>query len=147
MEILHKVWEMDGHLRALHIRGQANVLADSLSRRHTIVQTEWTIHQGTINGIFERWGTPHIDLFATRLNKRLPIFVYSVPDPLAESVDALTLDWTGLDGYAFPPPVLLTLVLRKIQLEKSVITLLAPNWPAQPWFPLLLSLLIEIPVK
>jgi hypothetical protein len=147
LKILQKVWQGNGHLIAKHIRGKANILADSLSRRHSVVQTEWTIHQPTINGIFSRWGTPHIDLFATRLNRRLPVFVSPVPDPLAENVDALTLDWTGLDAYAFPPPALLGIVLRKIQLELSVVTLLAPNWPAHPWFPLLLSLLIEIPVK
>jgi hypothetical protein len=116
-------------------------LADSLSRKHSVVQTEWTIHQPTIYGIFSRWGRPHIDLFATRLNRRLPLFVSPVPDPLAVNVDALTLDWTGLDAYAFPPPALLGLVLRKIELERSVVILLAPNWPAHPWFPLLLSLL------
>jgi hypothetical protein len=147
LQILQKVWDNHGHLVARHIRGTANVLADALSRRHTIVQTEWTIHMGTLETIFDLWGKPHIDLFATRLNNRLPVFVSPVPDPLAESVDALTLDWTGLDAYAFPPPVLLNTVLRKIQLERSVITLLAPNWPAHPWFTLLLSLLIEIPVK
>jgi len=147
LQILQKVWDNHGHLVARHIRGTANVLADTLSRRHTIVQTEWTIHMGTLQTIFDLWGKPHIDLFATRLNNRLPVFVSPVPDPLAENVDALTLDWTGLDAYAFPPPVLLSTVLRKIQLESSVITLLAPNWPAHPWFTLLLSLLIEIPVK
>lgn len=147
IQILQKVWEGNGHLIARHIRGKANVLADSLSRKNTIVQTEWTIHQATINGIFSLWGKPHIDLFATRLNRRLPIFVSPVPDPLAESVDALTLDWTGLEAYAFPPPALLGIVLRKIQLEGPVVILLAPNWPAHSWFPLLLSLLIEIPVR
>ena len=76
---------------------------------------------GTLEAIFDLWGKPHIDLFATRLNNRLPVFVSPVPDPLAESVDALTLDWTGLDAYAFPPPVLLNAVLRKIHLESSVI--------------------------
>ena len=90
LQILQKVWEGNGHLTAKHIRGKANVLVDSLSRSHSVVQTEWTIHQPTIIGIFNRWGKPHIDLFATRLNRRLPLFVSPVPDPLAVNVDALT---------------------------------------------------------
>jgi hypothetical protein len=36
VQILQKVWEVKGHLIARHIRGVANVLADSLSRKHTI---------------------------------------------------------------------------------------------------------------
>jgi hypothetical protein len=147
VSILRKVWELQGHLIALHIRGESNVLADSLSRRGKIVHTEWTIHQGTLNSIFETWGKPLIDLFATRLNHRLPLYVSPVQDPLAWSVDALALDWTGLDAYAFPPPILLSRVLEKIRSESCSVILLAPNWPAQPWFPLLLSLLIEVPVK
>ncbi len=75
-------------------------------------------------------GTPHIDLFATRLNKFLPVFVSPIPDTLAESLDSLMLDWMGLDAYAFPPPALLGVVLRKIELESAIVNLLAPNWPA-----------------
>jgi hypothetical protein len=63
-------------------------------------------------GTFSRWGRPQIDLFATRLTE-LPLFVSPVPDPLAVNVDALTLDWTGPDAYAFPPPALMGLVLKE----------------------------------
>ena len=42
-----------------------------------------------------------MDLFATRHNHKLPLFVSPVPDPLAWEVEALHLDWTGLLGYAY----------------------------------------------
>jgi len=147
VKILRRVWELRGHLIALYIRGESNVLADVLSRKGKIVQTEWTIHQGTLDSVFSGWGKPMIDLFATRLNFRLPLYVSPVEDPQAWSVDALALDWTGLAAYAFPPPVLLPRVLRKVRSESCSLILLAPNWPAQPWFPLLLSMLVEVPVK
>ena len=41
---------------------------------------------------------PQIDLFATRLNNKLPLFVSPVPDPLATAVDALSLAWEDLDS-------------------------------------------------
>ena len=48
-------------LKARHIPGRLNVVADKLS---------------------SRWHRPQIDLFATRFNNKLPLFVSPVPDPL-----------------------------------------------------------------
>ena len=45
----------------------------------------------------------NIDLFATRFNNKLPLFVLPVPDFLVIAVDALSLPWEDLDAYAFPP--------------------------------------------
>ena len=88
-----------------------------------------------------------VDLFATRLNRRLPAFVSPMPDDLAWGTDALTFDWNGLYGYVFPPFILLLAVLRKIQTSDGFFVLIAPNWPAQPWFPLLLQLCVDRPLK
>ena len=46
---------------------------------------------------------PASDLFATRFNNKVPLFVSPVPDPMATAVDALSLSWEDLDAYAFPP--------------------------------------------
>ena len=37
--------------------------------------------------------------------------------------------------------------LRKIQTEECLVWLIAPLWEAQPWFPLLLSLLVAPPIQ
>ena len=42
------------------------------------------------------WFTPHVDLFATHLNHKLPLHVFSLPDPKAWDIDALNINWTGL---------------------------------------------------
>ena len=55
-----------------------------------------------------------MDLFATRHNHKLPLFVSPVPDSLAWEVEALHLDWTGLMGYAYPPTALLSKILAKV---------------------------------
>ena len=53
--------------------------------------------------IGNRWYQPQIDLFRTRFNNKLTQFVSSVPDPLAKTVDVLSLSWEDLNSYAFPP--------------------------------------------
>ena len=100
-------------LRARHIPGRLNVIADKLSRHHQVIQTEWSLHPDVFAQICHRWHLPKLDLFVTRYNCKLPQFVSPVPDPKAWAVDALSLSWEDLDLYAFPPVPLLTNVLTK----------------------------------
>ena len=81
-----------------------------------------------------------IDLFATRLTAQLQRFVSWKPDPVAEAVDAFTLDWS-------PPFALIGRCLRQIQ-QQSVpkITIVTPVWETQTWYPLLLGMIIDTPV-
>ncbi len=133
-------------LTARFLPGNLNILADSLSRKDGIVQTEWTIHAGILHQIFSHWETPHVDLFATMLNHQLPTYYSPVPDPSALGVDSLAVSWEGLNAYAFPPFPLLSRVIMKINTELCLVLLIAPLWPGQPWFGQLLSLLVEIPI-
>ncbi len=68
------------------------------------------------------------------------------PDPEAQHSDAFTVNWKGLAGYAFPPFNLVPMVLNKVQSDQTEIVLIAPVWQAQPWWPLLLQLLVQQPV-
>ena len=88
-------------LKARHIPGRLNVVADMLSRLGQTIQTEWSLLPEVFQAICSRWHWPQIDLFATRFNNKLPLFVSPVPDPLATAVDALSLPWEDLDAYAF----------------------------------------------
>ena len=90
-------------LRARHIPGYLNVIADKLSRHNQVIQTEWSLSQQVFRLLFSKWALPQLDLFATRFNHKLPRFVSPVPDPTAWAVDALSLSWENLDVYAFPP--------------------------------------------
>ena len=85
-------------IRARHVPGSLNVIADSLSRRDKVTQTEWSLHQQIFNQICKIWHTPMVDLFATHLNYKLPIYVSPVPDKKAWKIDALNICWEGLDG-------------------------------------------------
>ena len=79
---------------------------------------------------------PDIDLFASRLNKQLPVFVSWHPEPGCYAVVFL---WTPFKCYAFPPFCLIPRVLEKMEREYvDQFLLIAPVWPMQTWFPLLL---------
>ena len=122
-------------LKARHIPGHLNVIADKLSRLGQTIQTEWSLLPEVFQKICNKWHQPQIDLFATRFNHKLPQFVSPVPDSLAVAVDALTLPWEDLDAYAFPPTAILGKVVEKI-LDSPCqrLILIAPGWPNMPWF-------------
>ena len=68
-------------VRARHIPGCLNVIADHLSRQP--ISTEWSLHPEIMSWIFGFWGTPVVDMFATLSNSRLPQFMSPIPEPRA----------------------------------------------------------------
>lgn len=134
-------------IRVRHIPGKLNVIADKLSRPNRIPSTEWGLNRNVANQVFSLWKVPQLDLFATRFNHLLPLFVSPVPDHRASAVDAMSMDWGNLFAYAFPPFNLIPLVLAKIRKSPCQIILIAPLWPQRSWFPLLMSLLSDLPRK
>ena len=134
-------------LRARHIPGRLNVIADKLSRLGQTIQTEWSLHPAVFQAVCARWHQPQVDLFATRFNNKLPQFVSPVPDPQAWVVDALSLSWEDLDPYAFPPAAILGKVVEKLQdYPCNRIILIAPGWPNMPWFWDLVAMSSQIPL-
>ena len=121
-------------LKARHIPGRLNMVADKLSRLGQTIQTEWSLLPEVFEAICSRWHRPQIDLLATRFNNKLPLFVSPVCGPLA-LVDALSLPWEDLDAYAFPPVDILGKVVEKLQdYPCQRISLIAPVWPNMSWF-------------
>ena len=59
----------------------------------------------------------------------------------------MSCPWTGIDAYVFPPWAMLSEVLNKLLMEDCVVTLIAPRWPNRAWFPVLLGMLIDFPVR
>ena len=78
-------------LKARHIPGWLNMIADKLSKLGQTIQPKWSLHPEVFQAICSRWHQPQVDLFATRFNNKLPQFVSPVPDPQAWAVDALSL--------------------------------------------------------
>jgi len=134
-------------LTAVHIPGSENALADNLSRGISLAPTEWSLTRPIAQQVFNHMWTPTIDLFASRSNFQLPVYCSRSRDDRAYAVDAMTIDWTGMWAYAFPPISMIHRVLLKMSTEACTLLLIAPFWPRQPWFPLLLRHLVDIPLS
>ena len=102
-KILNWCLEQDIVIRVRHIPGKFNILADRLSRLDKPIKTEWALDQTVANSVFQMLNFPNVDLFATRFNHRLPLYVSPVQDYKALAIDALSMDWNHLHAYAFPP--------------------------------------------
>ena len=122
-------------------------MADLLSRSNQVQSTEWSLHPQVFKQICQKWFTPHVDLFATHLNHKLPLYVSPVPDPKTWDIDALNINWTGLTAYAYPPMALLHRVIQKIRQCYCLIIVVAAGWPGMSWFWDLVQLSTEIPLQ
>ena len=90
---------------------------------------------------------PNVDLFATRFNHKLPLYVSPVPDDQALAIDALNMNWNLFHAYAFPRTILIPPVLAKIRQSRCRIVLITPLWPQRPWFSEVLELLVSAPIR
>ena len=134
-------------IRPQFLLGSKNVVADSLSRPNQVQGSEWTLCQEIVNRLTRKWPTL-IDLFATSLNYRLPVYFAPLQDPMCVGTDALLQIWDDLQAYAFPPFSLIRRVLNKVRLSRRLqLTLIAPFWPQKEWFPDLLEVLMEPPLR
>ena len=122
-----------------HISGSLNVLADQRSRLEP-VSTEWCLDPGTVAWLWSLTEKPQIDLFATRENHQLPLYVSPCPDPEALEINAMSLSWDQWDSlYLFPPVALLPKVVARLLQFRGKGILVAPFYPQSSWFPNLLS--------
>ena len=121
-------------LKARHIPGCLNVMADLLSRSNQVQSTEWSLHPQVFKQICLKWFIPDVDLFATRLNHNVPLYVSPVPDQNGWDIDTLNINWSSLTAYAYPPMALLHRVIQEIRQSSCLIIVIAPGWPGMPWF-------------
>ena len=142
-KILNWCLEHDIVIRVCHIPGKFNILADRLSRFGKPIKTQWALGQTVANSVFQMLNFPNVDLFATRFNHKLPLYVSPVQDNKTLAIDALSMDWNHLHAYAFPPFILIPAVLEKIRQHQCRIVLTAPFWSQQQWFSELLLLLVS----
>ena len=91
-ELFSLIQDLNGAIRSRHIPGKLNVLADTLNQKGQILATEWSILPSVLEELWKMWDTPHVDLFATCHNYKLPFYVSPVPDDSALAFDALSMD-------------------------------------------------------
>ena len=86
--LFHLLQEKQWFLRASYLPGARNVIADSLSRQNQILPSEWSLHPSIVQRILRIWDFPVLDLFVTRRNRKLPLYVCPVLDDQAWAEDA-----------------------------------------------------------
>ena len=127
------------------IPGHLNVLADALSRCSLILGSEWTLCPQAVSELLRHWPA-NIDLFATTLDHRLPVYFSPMYDPQSAGTDAMLQSWDGVQAYTLPPFSLFPRVLAKFRASRGPeLTLVAPFWPQHHWFPDLLEIPLFLP--
>ena len=127
-----KLW-----ILATYIPGVDNEEADFMSR-HFSDDTEWELAQDIFDHVTDTLGSPSVDLFASRLNAKLPCYVSWKKDPKAWQTNAFALNWSELKmPYIFPPFRLVGRVIQKLREDEASAILVAPDWPGQFWYGLL----------
>ncbi|XP_028393196.1 uncharacterized protein LOC114517607 [Dendronephthya gigantea] len=132
-------------ITAAHLPGSTNVVADKESRK-IYREGEWMLNPSYLQTALNLLKfQPEIDLFASRLNKQFTKYCSYKPDPEATYIDAFSIPWNNLKFYCFPPFSCILKTIRKITQERATGILVIPNWPTQPWYPLIAPLLVQPP--
>ena len=71
-------------------------------------------------------------------------FIPSCPE--ATHINAFSISWQGRNFHAFPLFAVIGKVLHKIVLDTARGIIVVPYWPTQPWYSLLIKLLIDITI-
>ena len=144
-----KIWDFAMHnniwLSAAHCPGVQNCEADEASRKFQD-ETEWELNKDIFDKICMKFGTPTIDLFASRLNHKVPTYCSWHPDPDAVFIDALLMNWGGHFVYGFPPFSIIPLMLQKFVQDQAEGILVVPVWPTKPWFTQCMDLVVDFPL-
>ena len=148
--IAKEIWEWcvkrNLFVSAVHVPGIENT-ADFFSRNFSD-STEWMLKTDIFKRVCLQFFKPDIDLFASRLNRQLDMFVSWFPEPGAYHVNAFSSSWSGICPYIFLPFGLLGKVINKVKkegVEKAIV--IFPLWRSQSWFPMLIEVLSDFPVK
>ena len=149
MVLARKIWAwcLDQHIEisAQHVPGKLNIKADFLSR-YLRDRTDWILHPDLFARINDQWGPLKVDLFASRFSTQLPKFYSWRADPGAVATDAFRQSWKEVGLFAHPPWCLIARVLQKVRLEEATLVVVTPLWRAQPWFPVIVSMLVDLPL-
>ena len=121
-------------LQAEYIPTHLNVDADFLSRINPA--GEWSLPSAIIRRSEEWFGRRTIDLFASPESAVCRRYCSIIPH--ADSLgDAFAHNWSQERAWLCPPFALLSRVVEQLHRQGGEAVLIAPHWPAAPWYPAL----------
>lgn len=118
-----------------------------LASREFNPHMEWMLDKTIFKKITVCFFVPEIDLFGSRLNHQVPLYVSRDPDPGSMAVGAFWQSWGRWKSFIHPSVVLLSCIIPKVRQGKATTLLVAPNCPGQPWYPELCQMLIDHPLQ
>ena len=123
---------LDVRLRAEHVPGVENVIADSLSRLSP--SGDYGLRPGVLASVLQRLETGiEVDWFANSSNKQHPLYCSLSKDRHALAQDALMQTWSSRRGLVHPPLPLLVRCLVKIKQERAAAVIIVPDWQGMLW--------------
>jgi hypothetical protein len=134
----------DIRVKAVHIPGISNTLADGLSRLDLAGDYELTMEAYT-RGIRALGVTPTVDCFATSANRKCPRFFapsFNANATGAAAINGLDQPWSSeVLPYCHPPIALIPRVLQKIKDENCAVVMVLPYWTTHSWWSSILSMI------
>ena len=114
---------------------EENEFADYLSR--IVDHDDWMLNPAVFQELDLMWGPHTIDRFADAHNRQLERFNSRYWNPWTEAVDAFTCDWSKENNWWCPPLYLIPRLLKHAEATKARGTLVIPQWPSAPFWPML----------
>ena len=146
VNILEKAQARNLQIEPVRVSSEENVIADAGSRGRKV--QDLSLNDRQAQRLFSVFGTPDVDLMATTLSRKCPVFYsWRAADREAWGFDSLARDvnWSNWSlPYCFPPFSLVLQVLQKAKEQKvKRMIVVVPWWPTKAYFPLLLNMLVE----
>lgn len=145
LKIHNYAWLHGWNLRATHIKGELNVIPDRLSRIGKEAE-DYQFNKKLFEQINEMYGPFTVDRFATQNNALVRRYNALHWDPEAHAVDAFAQNWRSDNNWANPPFSQLHRVVQLVKEQRPKLVLIAPVWPAQPWFSELVTVAADVVV-
>ncbi|KAJ2942855.1 hypothetical protein O0L34_g15045 [Tuta absoluta] len=131
-ELLALVDSLNVVLVPHHLPGVYNTEADHLSRNRA--GSEWHLKVEATSKIFNRWGTPDVDLFASETAHVVPNYVtLDLSDSNACFHNAFSKSWSYRLAWLFPPPGLVPRVLQHLNTASGHFIMITPKWKKPFW--------------
>ena len=133
-------------LTAEYLPGEDNTIADRLSRIQNDLSNA-KLNPTMFDRADRRWGRHTLDGFASMTNAQTVRYVSYRADPGCLYTDFLSRPIPRDENvWCYPPFSLIARLLTKVINERATITIALPAWPAQPWWPVAMSLITDWPL-
>ena len=100
---------------------------------------DWCIDHSIFRWLDTKWGPHTVDRFASHYNAQLECFNSRFWNSSSEATDTFTCNWGDENNWLRPPIYLVPQVIQHAKKCAAKATLLIPEWPSDPFWPIFSS--------